>query len=164
MEVWLPIKNFPRYRVSSEGKVKSLKHNKVLKPYDDGKGYDKVDIYDGPKRCPRSIHRLVADTFFDGDHDGLEVNHIDGNKKNNFVGNLEWCTKSKNLYHAYAMGLKKPPSYHPLQRKVRIIETGEVFDTLNKCANHIHGQSSHITACLDGRRKSHKGYHFEAVK
>lgn len=163
MELWLRAKGFPAYMISSEGRLVSLKHGKLIKPYDDGKGYAKVDIYADGKRCIRPIHRLVADTFFDGDHDGYEVNHIDGNKRNNFVGNLEWCTKSQNLLHAYALGLKKPASYHPKQRKVQVVETGEVFDTLNECARHIHGQSCHITACLDGRRNTHKKLHFKAV-
>lgn len=163
MERWLPIKGYPNYEVSNYGRIKSLKHNKVLKPYDNGRGYDLVDLFLESKRTTKKVHRIVADTFFDGDHENYEVNHIDGNKKNNFIGNLEWCTKSENLRHAYAIGLKQTPKYHPKQRKVRIVENGETFATLNECARHIRGQSCHIAACLDGRRKTHKGYHFEEV-
>ena len=164
MEIWIPAKNFPKYKVSSNGNVIGLKHKKILKPYDDGRGgYQKVDLYKGSNRHSCLVHRLVADSFFDGDHKGLEVNHLDGDKKNNFVGNLEWCTRSENLNHAYQIGLKKPPSYHPKQRKVRIVETGEVFDTINQCAKYIGGSRVHISQCIVGQRKTHKNYHFEAV-
>ena len=58
-----------------------------------------------PKR-DEYIHRLVADSFFDGDHKRLDVNHIDGNKANNNLTNLEWCTRQENIKHAFINGLK----------------------------------------------------------
>lgn len=163
MERWIRSRLYPRYEVSNEGRVRGLKHNKILNPYGDGRGYLKVDLYNGSECTSASVHRLVADTFLDRPHERLEVNHIDGNKHNNSVDNLEWCTRSANLQHAYDLGLKKPPSYRPRQRKVRIVETGEEFDTLGKCARHINGCVCHIASCLNGQRKRHKGYHFEAV-
>ena len=54
------------------------------------------------------VHRVVADTFFDGDHSKMDVNHIDGNKLNNHISNLEWCSRKDNIDHAFINGLKYP--------------------------------------------------------
>lgn len=67
-------------------------------------GYQRVNL-DGRHRY---IHRLVADAFFAGEHDGIDVNHIDGNRLNNDLTNLEWCTRKENIRHAYINGLKYP--------------------------------------------------------
>ena len=160
MEIWLPIPDFPNYEVSSNGRVRNIKTNRILKG-ELVKGYPRVVLCDRGSYKPVTVHRLVADVFYDGDHDGFQVNHIDGDKTNNFIGNLEWVTCSENLRHAYRSGLRSAPC--PKPRKVRIVETGEVFNTLSDCARHIGGTKTHVYECLDGVRKTHKGYHFESV-
>lgn len=160
MELWLPIPDYPDYEVSSDGRVRNIKFGRILKG---GlvKGYPRVKLSKNNKTKPFSVHRLVADVFYDGDHKNLQVNHIDGVKTNNHISNLEWLTGSENIKHAYDTGLKKPPCPNP--RKVRITETGEVFDTISECARHINGSKRHVGECMEGIRKTHKGYHFEAV-
>lgn len=122
------------------------------------RGYRRVVLCDEHGHHPVTVHRLVADAFYDGSHDGLEVNHIDGNKSNNFIANLEWCTSSENRKHAFQTGLQRAYS-----KQIRIIETGEVFDSITDCAKRINGDFRNISACLHGRQKSHRGYHFEIV-
>lgn len=96
----------PYYKISNMGRVYSLYSEKIISNAIDSKGYYYVQLqtYDGPKAC--RIHRLVL-TAFDY-HEGCEnelVNHVDGNKLNNDLFNLEWATYSSNLCHAISHGL-----------------------------------------------------------
>lgn len=110
MEIWKDIKGYEgKYQVSNYGNVKSLnyrrtKTEKVLKPWDAGRGYLQVVF----TRKKYAIHRLVAETFISNPNHYSDVNHIDGNKKNNHVDNLEWCTRKHNIQHAWKLGLSKP--------------------------------------------------------
>lgn len=86
------------YEVSSDGQVrnKETKHIKSLRS--SGRGYMRVTLY--PSGITYSIHRLVAETFIPNNNNYPCVNHIDGNKTNNSVNNLEWCTPKQNTRHA----------------------------------------------------------------
>lgn len=111
MEIWKDIKGFEgEYQVSSFGKVKNVKTNKCLSPgviaycRDKGKendGYYVVNI----KKKQFYIHRLVAETFIPKPINKNQVNHIDCNKRNNCVENLEWVTAKENMLHAYKNNL-----------------------------------------------------------
>lgn len=162
MELWLNIVDYPNYEVSSDGRVRNKHTGKFLKPRPDSQGYMRVYLYDGHGRGrDMLLHRLVADAFYDGDHTDLVVNHLDGCKDNNFVANLEWCTHSENLKHAYRTELRDSP--HNRCKPVRIIETGEVFSSVRECARYVGCQHSNISLCLNGHLKSACGYHYEFV-
>ena len=92
---------YDRYEVSNLGRVRNAVTLKVLRPGEMSKGYLTVNLYCGasPKR-PRSmlVHRLVL-TAFIGDN-ALQCNHVDGNKKNNALTNLEYATGSQNVQHS----------------------------------------------------------------
>jgi hypothetical protein len=96
------------YFVDMEGRIYSKRKFNVLtelKQYKTGhKGYVKVRI----NRKDQFVHRLVAIAYLENLENKETVNHIDGNKENNHVNNLEWCTRSENLQHAYDTGLHKP--------------------------------------------------------
>lgn len=166
MEYWLPVVDFNDYEISNRGRVKSLKTNIIMTPYVTKNGYQQIKLFKNSRHHPRYVHRLVAASFFDCDYEELEVNHIDGNKENNFIGNLEWCKHSENTRHAIKAGLftphRLPPRPQP-SKKVKILETGEIFQSITKCAEHIGGHKTAISACLAGKVKSHLGYHFEEV-
>jgi predicted XRE-type DNA-binding protein len=114
IEEWKTIKEFPDYRISNLGKVKSFKkyhytNERILKSSRDrnGDGYLFVNLYINGKSKICCVHRLVLCNFKPIDnHLDFEVNHMDGNKLNNYINNLEWCTKSENEFHAYKLGLK----------------------------------------------------------
>ena len=97
-----------RYLVSKKGEVYSIKKQRLIKPRVTEKGYLTIELWADYKRKVLKVHRLVADTFIDNPKGLKEVNHKDGDKQNNCVSNLEWCTRSENLKHAYALGLRKP--------------------------------------------------------
>lgn len=118
-ETWRPVVGFEGdYEVSDHGNLRSLKYGKVrpLRTYLWGPGYLYCQLSKDGKSSPFSVHRLVALAFLgmpDGDRD--EINHIDGDKLNNHVSNLEWCTRLQNMRHASAMGLLSVP--HPTRRR-----------------------------------------------
>lgn len=161
-ELWMDINDCPNYTVSSNGRVMNKNTGKVLKPRPDRKGYQRVSV-----RCDdgmihdKLIHRIVADAFYDGDHDGLDVNHIDGKKDNNFIGNLEFCTRSDNLKHAYRTDLREPPQNRC--RPIRIVETGQTYKSVRDCSRQLGCNHSIISNCLNHRQKKYKGYRFEYV-
>ena len=136
------INDFPDYTVDIYGRVFN-RSGKELKQWVTRDGYCMVRLCRNGYEKSCSVHRLVADAFFDGDHNGYEVNHIDGNKQNNFVGNLEWVTRSENLQHSYKANLRKSPLTKELRMKgakvfaeqnkrpVRVLETGEIFTSIS---------------------------------
>lgn len=101
MEEWRDIKNYEgRYQVSSFGRVKSLKGlEKILKP-DYRNEYLYVVLYKNHKSKAIAVHRLVAKMFIPNPENKVQVNHIDGNKTNNKVKNLEWCSPKENVIHS----------------------------------------------------------------
>ncbi len=102
-EHWITVKDHPDYIVSSLGRVINKKSGRFMTPQLNREhGYLRVYL-DGKKYY---VHRLVATAFFDCDPTGLDVNHKDGDKLNNAVWNLEWCTRKENIRHALRTGLR----------------------------------------------------------
>lgn len=105
MEIWKDIKGYEGiYQISTLGNVKRLesKYPKIkehlLHPSNNGTGYYQVTLTKDKKHTYKYIHRLVAETFIKNyDKSKIEINHIDENKSNNIVSNLEWCSKSYNI-------------------------------------------------------------------
>lgn len=111
MEVWKDIKGYEGlYQVSNTGKVKSVRRNKILKKRLTFDGYVKATLTVDRKAVDKRVHRLVAEAFIANPYNKPTVNHIDGNKENNNVDNLEWSDRHEQLQHAYNLGLKKPLS------------------------------------------------------
>lgn len=174
-EVYKDIPGFPNYQVSNLGNVKNIKRDKIKEPGNDSHGYLKVDLYKNSKRTTRKIHRLVANAFLPEDPKRTDINHKDSNKHNNVVTNLERCTKSENMKHAYKNGLNKPhASYGMLGKKnpngggpkrpVMIVETGQIFKSQSECERFLGGtKSSHVNDCLRGRQNTFRGYHFKYI-
>lgn len=109
MQNWKEIKDYSDYLISNRGLVKSLKFNKetILKPKLDREGYLRVNLLKKGKRKTYRIHILVAKHFIPNLLNKPCINHIDGNKNNNFESNLEWVTYSENNKHAINTKLRK---------------------------------------------------------
>ena len=93
------------YKITADGKVYSLVRKRWLKPCKDRRGYWRVWLYKDKMRKEKSLHRLVASSFF-GYQEGMTVNHKDNDKNNNHIDNLEWLTNADNMRHAYRNGYK----------------------------------------------------------
>jgi hypothetical protein len=107
-EKWKDVIGFEGlYKVSNLGNVISLITKKPLKANGDNYGYLQVILYKGNKRITGKVHRLVAKAFIDNTENKPQVNHKDGNKKNNNISNLEWMTNKENKRHAIDNGITK---------------------------------------------------------
>jgi hypothetical protein len=102
----IELKEFPCYYATKNGDIYSSKSNKVLRKYNHVKGYLFVELCINGKRVVKTIHRLIAKAYISNPDNKPQVNHINGNKKDNSVINLEWSTNSENQKHAYSNGLK----------------------------------------------------------
>ena len=112
MEIWKPVKGYEGlYEVSNSGRVRRITY-RILTPFESD-GYLDVSLCDGGERTTKRVHRLVADAFLERQEGKDEVNHINFDKKQNNVENLEWCNGSDNVQHNYNHGRTKR------QRKVR---------------------------------------------
>lgn len=115
------------YQVNNRGDVKSLKNNIILKPTPNTWGYLSVSLYNDGNRKVFTIHRLVALHFIEKNLD-LVVNHIDGDKLNNNVYNLEFITQAENLNHAYRLGLNKIRGEDNSKAKLNKKQVFEIYD------------------------------------
>lgn len=103
-ETWKDVSGYEGlYRISNSGKVYSCRRNKEMRPADSN-GYFIVCLCKNSNYKVKSVHRLVAEAFIPNTNNFNVVNHIDGNKKNNRVDNLEWCTQKQNVRHCISMG------------------------------------------------------------
>ena len=144
-EIWKDIKDFEGlYQVSNLGNVKSLSRyvknkngkriveEKILKNQINKKGYYSVVLRKNNKSFTKEIHRLVAITFIENTNNYPVINHIDGNKLNNKLDNLEWCTYKHNIREAYRLGLNRYTNlvnFKNLPKKVLQFDKSKKFIT-----------------------------------
>lgn len=171
------IKSDPRMRkYNAHGKQSEyLRKGKILKQAINSHGYPCVTIkyLDGHQRVV-GVHRLVALAFLPNPDNKPQINHIDGNKQNNHVSNLEWCTASENLKHAFRTGLNKG-SHHrkgmtgklhwasiPVLACDRDWNVIKEYENASLAAADLGmSSSSHISSCLHGHRKFAGGYRWK---
>lgn len=154
-EVWKPIKGFEGiYEVGSKGNVRNA-NGRPLKPFVIPQGYLMVELFHSYKRTHARVNRLVAEAFIINPDNKTEVNHKNGDKTDNRVGNLEWVTKSENMIHAYRSGLQTKAKHHI--RKVICIEDGNVYATAGEAARYYGITSSAVS--LSCKRESTRGKH-----
>ena len=162
-EIWKDIKDYEGiYQVSNFGRIKNK--TKILSPQISNCGYLRIIL----KNKHYSVHRLVAETFIPNFKNKPQVNHIDGNKTNNSVTNLEWVTDSENQIHNYKnlqfkpSMLNKKGKNHVASKNIYQFDKNNNFikewtsiveasKTLNICA-------CNITQCAKGDRKTAGGF------
>lgn len=143
MELWNEARGIPRYDVSSWGQVFDKQKFRLLKQSPDRAGYLRVKLWIAGERKTVSVHRLVADAFYDCGVDGWEVNHIDG-----------------NMIHAFERGLAEP--CYAVTR-VRIRETGQIFPSTGAVDRYLGVSPGSVSKTLRGLQPTCKGYTFERI-
>lgn len=149
-----------KYYISKCGKIYSSINTIIMSTHYNRHGYEMV----GFNMRLHSIHRLVAKTFIPNPNKKRIVNHIDGNKQNNNVENLEWCTDSENVRHSYSLGLQIPKigkehhnSKTVYQMKLNgeyVKEWGSLMDIQRELGFNI----GHISAVCNGIRHKANGF------
>lgn len=157
-EEWKDIKEYNNYQISNFGRIKSKNYKrqgyeKILKQSINGRGYYYVLISTKNKYKNLLIHKEVAKAFIDNKNNYTDVNHKDGNKLNNNVENLEWCSRSYNITHAYKNGLKKGSMGMTYKKRCQLaIEYIEQYleeDRIN-CGNIYHSVYDELLDILKG--------------
>lgn len=174
-EIWKDIPGYENlYQVSNLGRVKSLCiiHNKKV---DTSKtlirklsynilGYQFIGLRKNGSRKQFYVHRLVATLFIPNPDNKPQVNHIDGNKSNNIVSNLEWVTISENQRHAVRIGLKKgrKGSVNPCSKPIlQYTISGEFikkWESIASAAKSYNVSRESIKHCLVGESHQSCGY------
>ena len=159
------------YEISSFGNVISnnFGKRKILKQSTMTSGYKMVVLKKDGKQKSFSIHRLMAIAFLPNDNNLPQVNHKDGNKLNNDLSNLEWCTQSQNIQHMYDSGLKtyKPLHYkgkfgkeHNRSKSVKCVETGVIYGSMSEAGRVLNINHSSVSWSIKNK-KPIDGMHFE---
>ena len=188
-EMWVDIVGYEEYQISSYGRIKKKSmvwYDDVLKHYRVDPEFIKVcgvrkpnnrsnfsRLFIGLTKDGKSYyfqpHRLVAQAFLPNPENKPQINHIDGNPLNNHVSNLEWCTQSENIKHAFATGL----NYTPQSRmdrlltdhrvKIYCVETGITYDSIKAVRDNLPVRDYAIYHSIETGRPCRKGFTFIRV-
>lgn len=167
--IWKDILN-AKYECNELGEIRNKKSKHPIKPIAGGSGYLNIRIHIDQKHCKTYlVHRLVAGAFIPNPNNLPQVNHIDGDKTNNAVKNLEWCTQSENIKHSIRIGLKNNDKQIISLAKLNsrgVIQylNGCVisqFDSIKSASEKLLIDSSAITKVCKGLRKTAGGYQWE---
>lgn len=164
-EIWKRIEWSPQYEISSWGRLKSYKQDKIngklIKQTPRKTGYITAQIDDirTGKVKITGIHRLVAEAFIPNPENKSQVNHIDENKTNNRVDNLEWVTAKENINHG--MHNKRVSEFR--KKKIECIELNKIFDSLTQASKELGISGSNISRVCNGKRSQAGGFRWRYI-
>lgn len=166
---WYPLPGHPNHEGSLSGEIRHKRKKNILKPHLDKDGYQVMSL--GSVNNVK-VHRVLCEAFYGPSPEGKnQVNHIDGNRSNNHFMNLEWVDGSENIKWGVHLGninpmkgLERAAKVNP--KPVRIVETGQIFNSVKECAEYFNVRPTNVSRVLIGNRKGQKfhGYHLEFVK
>lgn len=149
-EIWKPVEGYETYYVSNLGKVKTPR-GKLLKEHLNYKGYPMMTLSKNNKRKMISLHRLVAKAFIPNPNQLPCINHIDENKTNNCVNNLEWCNYAYNKRYSSAIKVVQYDIYGGY------IKT---WDAVADIEQNLNIPTTNISKCCKGIIKTINGFIF----
>lgn len=154
------IKNYEGlYAVTSCGKIWSYKRQKFLKPFKSNFGYLLVALSKNGLSKNYSVHRLVAQAYLDNPDNLPEVNHKDECKTNNYVSNLEWCSRKYNANY----GNRAVKAAEKLSKTIYCVELDKTFNSIADANRALNLSKSCVTNCLKGHSKTAGGFHWQYV-
>jgi len=176
MEIWKDIEGYNGiYQVSNYGNVYVIGRNiirnnvnyflkpKYMKCRYDLDGYLLVGLTKDKKQNTFRVHRLVCEAFIKNEFNKPQINHIDGNKSNNNISNLEWCTASENIKHAFKLGLNKFSHKNRLavSKKVINVETNTIYDSIKEASMAHNFKSTTLYDKLSGKSNNNTSLRYQ---
>lgn len=166
-EIWKDIKGYEGlYQVSNLGRIRKIVLQSVSK-----NGYKSFNLIKGNHKQVMKVHRAVAEAFIPNPNNKPQVNHIDGNKQNNNVSNLEWVTTSENMIHAIKSGLVPNKKIKEKRiRKTLDFQNTTIYQydkngkfikewkNIKEAVEYYHINLGNMSKCCKGKRKSAGGY------
>ena len=169
-EIWKDIKDYPNYQISNLGNVRNIKRGTTIKPIYDSNWYKKVHLFNKGKSKMLFVHRLVAQAFIPNPQNKPTVNHIDGNKSNSNVNNLEWATMKEQLIHSvYVLNNKSVitdkcrEASAKSHRKAVMRDDGKIYERVIEASKENNVSISNIQKCCRGERVRAGGHEWQYV-
>lgn len=172
-EIWKPVKGYAGlYEVSNLGRLRSLprkgtKGGIISPTYSNTKHYAHVPLTKNAKVRTVSLHRIVAEAFIPNPENKPQVNHKDGNKRNNAVDNLEWATPEENMQHAFRTGLKDTKAAIAAHsRSVAQIVEGKIiktFSSVREAEKATGAANQNIIKVCQGTRRMAGGFEWRYI-
>ena len=125
------IPGHPRYEINDRGVIRNRENKYIKSQYIGSTGYYMVSFSYGSKTKPKRVHRLLSITFIKNPEEKPEVNHIDGDKLNNELSNLEWVTHKENMQHAFKTNLANNTGEKNGMSKLKKSQVKEIKRLLN---------------------------------
>lgn len=149
------IKDFPNYYITSKGQVWSNNKKGYLKLKINKYGYAYVILYNNGIPTTKMVHRLVAEAFIPNPNNLPQINHLNENKMDNCIDNLEWCNSSYNANYG-TRNLR-------VSRSVKCIETGKIYYSVREASKQTGVSATSISKVCHGVRKTAGNFHWEFI-
>lgn len=157
------VKEYKGFLVDDDLKIYNSHTGKLLSPYIGSDGYQHVSRGENKKCVRERVHIIYAHCFLPNPNNYKYVNHIDSNKLNNSLDNLEWCTNSYNVYHGWHSGNR----VHKNHTKVNVYENGELAQTypsIRKLSEDLNLDRHKVARILKGELNNHYPYTFQLME